>query len=115
LCGRDRLRKRGAGDGLGARLMPVQRRFVPNFTLPVVHSEGFEMRFEILRVYLLESSGNSRVEKLVVRRQDALACDLADPVVGEVEAVSDPVENATPHEFLDPFSRAANAETSGDL
>jgi hypothetical protein len=39
------------------------------------------VRLEILRVYLLESSRNTRVEKLPVWRQDSLASDLADPIV----------------------------------
>src|SRR5262249_59224938 len=94
LKGRDRLRVRGAGGCCGTRLATVQRCFVPDLALPVVHAEGCAVRFEILCVYLLESSSNSRVEKLAVRRQDAVPSDLANPVVSEAEALSDPVENA---------------------
>ena len=59
------------------------------------------MWLEILRVYLLESSSNSRIEKLAVRRQEAIPSYLADPIVSEVEALTDPVENSTAHELFE--------------
>src|SRR5262245_12229247 len=115
LAERDCLRVRGPTDRLGAGLMPVQRRFVPDFTLSVVHAEGFEVRLEILRVYLLESPSNTQVKKLAVRRQDSLAGDLADPIVSKVKPLSKTVEDTTTHQFLNAPCRLACTDASGCL
>ena len=50
-----------------------------------------------------------------MKREEPAVDDLTDSLMGEVEPLSNPVENATPHKLLDPFGRVANAETSGDL
>src|SRR5262249_27565051 len=111
----DRFPVSRARRSLQPGLPKIGNGLVPDLALSIVHTESLEVRLEILRVYLLEGSSNSCMEKLAVRRQDAVPSDLADSVVSEVDALSDPVENATPHKLLDTFSRATNAETSGDL
>src|SRR5262245_53344481 len=76
-------------------------RLLPDLALTVVHAKRLEVRLEILRVYLLEGSSKSRVEKLPMRRQDFLANDLAYPIVSEVETLAVDVKDTATHQFLD--------------
>jgi len=70
------------------------------------------VRLQILRVHLLYGPRQLAVKNLLLNREEPVVDDLTDSLMSEVESLSDPMENTTPHELLDAFGRLANAETS---
>src|SRR5262245_35182020 len=87
----------------------------PGFTLAAVKPDGRIVRLQIFRVHVLQSPRHLAMENLPLKREKPVADNLADSLMGEVQSLSDPVENTPPHKFLDTFSRVSNAETGGNL
>src|SRR5262245_39663230 len=104
-----------ARDRLDAGLTKVRRRLHPDFTLAAVQTEGRIVRLQIVRVHLLHGFRDLAMEKRLLKRQESAVDDLTDSLMGEVEALSDTIEDAPPHKLLNTFGRVANAETSGCL
>src|SRR5438034_4541620 len=96
--------------GRGSSLAKARRRPLPRLALAVVTTEGEGMRLEVARIHGLDGFGHTAVEKPAAGRQQSGVCDLADAVVGEVEALAHAVQHAAAHEFLRPLGRLRLAE-----
>src|SRR5262245_16345305 len=104
-----------ARDRLSARPTQVRRSLPPDFTLTVVKAECSVVRLQVFCAHLLDGLRQLAMEKLSMKREKLAEDDLTDSLMGEVEPLSDPAEDATTHELLDTFSRVASAEPNRSL
>src|SRR5262245_27247537 len=91
------LPKGGATGRLEASQVEEARRLVPGLRLPVVEAEARVVGFERAVVKRLDPLGDLPVEQPSPRRQQLGVCDLADPVVAEIESVPDGLNDAPAH------------------
>src|SRR5262245_49540856 len=93
----------------------VHRRLPPEFAFAAVPAEGRIVRLQILRIHLLDGLRYLAMENLPLKHEEPVVDHLTDSLMGEVQSLSDSVENTPPHELLDAFGSIANAEPSGSL
>ena len=102
-------------QGLLAGLKQIAGRLVPSLGVQVVQAERRRVRLQSVGVEVFDGGRHLPVQHLPARRQETGRDRLADPVMREVEALPDAVQDPPAHQLLHALGRLPLRHPGGAL